>query len=515
MMSVTRKKESIFTLLDENGPFSSGDRAPACRPFSREARAWAAKIHAAGLATKYRIIRNQLFEFLNVKSFQEIERLVMDHERRDEVSRRAYGLLGRMFGIEGNEREIVSRVNTYSRIADGVVNYLRGKVLANYASYIEMTNEIDSTKNPVDLLLVLFDDRYHKKARFEAKRKLVLMSLAASIDQRERETEIEGKFLQFLDFLNKHVWSRTAKIGELEIAYMLSDHDPDTFACTGVKILGRSSIGKVVCKPGQKLTLIKRRRFLVNGKEVPIYVSIRKKQPEAKVLKLLRKGEENPAVAVDDELGLMAVVDSVMDVKNFQKHLTCSASRAGTLMSLEDVADTLSGGSYESTSVGSSLQTKMFKFFARMGGMRVEFIVHTNESYLNYMYQRGVSHDEYEVRRIFESGVAELLFPQDIYVLDMSDKKDKPGCLVPPQDRRALVVIATESVKNSRACSPFLTVCRKNGTPFQDVTCIRAEKLFSFRQFFSLRGANGIPKRGRRREKASKAGSITGNSESR
>jgi hypothetical protein len=94
-------------------------------------------------------------------------------------------------------------------------------------------------------------------------------------------------------------------------------------------------------------------------------------------------------------------------------------------MSLEDVADTLSGGSHESRSAGSSAQTKMFKFFARMGGMRVEFIVHTNESYLNYMYQRGVSHDEYEVRRIFESGVAELLFPQDIYVLDMSDKKDK------------------------------------------------------------------------------------------
>ena len=142
------------------------------------------------------------------------------------------------------------------------------------------------------------------------------------------------------------------------------------------------------------------------------------------MLKLLRKGAENPAVAVDDELGLMAVVDSIMEVKQFQKHLVRCATQAGTLMTLEEISDTLEGGRHESSSVGSSSSTPMFKFFARMGGMRVEFIVHTNESYLNYMYQRGVSHDEYEVKRVFDSGVVGLLFPEDIYHLDISDKKE-------------------------------------------------------------------------------------------
>ena len=52
----------------------------------------------------------------------------------------------------------------------------------------------------------------------------------------------------------------------------------------------------------------------------------------------------------------------------------------------------------------------MMKFFARMGGMRVEFIVHTNKTYLDYIYKKDISHDEYEVKRIFDSGVAELLF---------------------------------------------------------------------------------------------------------
>jgi len=423
-MNAPFRKDNIFTLLSQDGPFATCDRPPLYHPFSAASKDWVRRLAAAEMVTKYRIIRNQIFEFLNVESFTEIEGLLKNPEKRREADRRAYKLLGNMFGIDGDEREIVFKVNNYSRTADGVINYLKAKVLANYASYIEMTNEVDATKSPVDLLLILFDDRYHKKARFEAKRKLILMSLAGSIEQRERETEVESKFLQFLEFLNEHVWSRKTKIGELEIAYLLSKHDAENFTCTDVKVIDKNKLAGVAKKPGQKLTLIKRRRFRFNGKEYPIYVSVRKKPPEAKVLKLLRKGEENPAVAVDDELGLMAVVDSVADVKIFQKHLTKSASKAGSLMTLEEVSDTLAGGVHTGSNIGSASNTPMFKFFARMGGMRVEFIVHTNESYLNYMYQRDVSHDEYEVKRIFDSGVAELLFPKDIYELDMGDKKD-------------------------------------------------------------------------------------------
>ena len=115
----------------------------------------------------------------------------------------------------------------------------------------------------------------------------------------------------------------------------------------------------------------------------------------------------------------MAVLNSVGDVKRFMKHLTQSAVKAGSFMTLEDISDTLTGGRYSGTATGSSKKTPMLKFFARLGGMRVEFIIHTNKSYLNYIYQRDVSHDEYEIKRIFDSGVAEFLFPQDVYNLNM------------------------------------------------------------------------------------------------
>ncbi|MBU0675677.1 MAG: hypothetical protein KJ950_13630 [Proteobacteria bacterium] len=411
--------KTIFYLLEQKGLFATGDTAPDTRLFSRETRRWVKEIDGDSLKRKYRIVRNQIFEFLDIRSFAEINTLLGNGTKRTRIHERANLLLGNMFGIRGTSGEIASKIKEYSRTADGVIRYLKGKILANYAPYIEMTNEIDMLTSPVELLLIMFDDRYHKKARFEAKRKLILMSLAGAIDQRERETDVENKFAGFLDFLNEHVWSNDFKIGELKLVYLLSEHDRENFSCRSVSVVTPAEKEHLKKRPGQKITLIKRRSFRINGKEVPIYVSIRKKPPEAKVLKLLRKGEENPAVAVDDELGLMAVLESLPDVNYFQQHLTRCAIKAGSFMTLEDVSDTLNGGQHSSRSAGSNANTPMFKFFARMGGMRVEFIVHTHTSYLNYIYQRGTSHDEYEVKRIFESGVAELLFPEDIYQLDL------------------------------------------------------------------------------------------------
>lgn len=418
-------RDNMFLLLDQEGPFRIPANPLPGSPFAGESREMSRRLGRGELTTKYRIIRNQIFEFLNVNSFAEIGSLIRNRRRRQENDRRAYMLLGNMFGIEGTEREIIATVNNYSRTADGVIRYLRNKVLANYSSHIEMTNEIDATSSPMKLLLTVFDDRYHQKARFEAKRKLILMNLAGSIDQRERETDIENKFSRFLEFLNEHVWSRKTKIGELEIVYLLSSHEPECFSCTDFEIISRKEAEQMELTPGRKLTLLKRRRFHAGGREIPIYVSIRKKPPEAKVLKLLRKGEENPAVAVDDELGLMGVLASSRDIKTFQQHLTSSAIRANSFMALEDISDSLSGTGRVSKNAGSSAKTAMLKFFARLGGMRVEFIVHTYKSYLNYIYQRDVSHDEYEVKRIFDSGVAELLFPKSIYFLDMKKIRDR------------------------------------------------------------------------------------------
>lgn len=414
--------QSIFTTMKQDGPFAVTDGLALRRHFSRQTRDWVRQFSGDRLmVTKYRVVRAQIFDFLQINSFDEMPQLLVDPALRARHSDRACRLLGGLFGIAGSTSEVRNRIREYAQTADAVINLLRDDLLRPYASYVETNNEIETTHDPVDLLLHVFDDRFHKKARFEAKRKLMLMNLAGAIDQRERETDIENKFNTFLEFLNRNVWSPRRKIGELESAYLLSRHDPDDFRCLDVQVIAPESRTQLKeLGPGEKLTLMKRRLFQVGDHDYPVYVSVRKKDSAAKVLKLLRKNEKNPAVAVDDELGLMAVLDTISDVKRFVRHLTRSAIKAGSLMTLEDISDTLTGTTrHGQGNVGSNRQTPMLKFFARMGGMRVELIIHTNESYLNYRFQREIAHEEYEVKRIFDSGVAEFLFPGDIYNLDM------------------------------------------------------------------------------------------------
>ena len=425
-MSVVDEK-STFIAMKQDGPFAALDHIVIGHPFSQQNRYWARIFrHDRQLAVKYRAVNDQIFDLLQVERFEEIPALIHDVALRRQRTERAYLMLGNLFGISGGLSEICGKIHEYMNTADAVIAYLKGKVLAPYSSHIQISNEIETSQNPVNLLLTAFDNRYHKKIRFEAKRKLVLMGLAGSIDQRERETDIENKFSSFLSFLNQYVWSPQLKIGELDIAYLHSHHDPQDFSCTKVDILNAEEMQQLdAAGENEKLTLVKRRRFHANGREIPVYVSVRKKDSAAKVLKLLRKNEKNPAVAVDDELGLMAVLDNTHHVQRFVRHLTRSSVHSGSFMVLEDISDTLAGNHYQSDSIGSSGNTQMLKFFARMGGMRVEFIIHTNQTYLNYRYQRGTSHDEYEVRRLFDSGVIELLFPYDIYRLDMQRVREK------------------------------------------------------------------------------------------
>ncbi len=410
----------------QNGPFATIENTPLTGPFSQEAKSWLRSFQNDQLLkTKYRAVRNQIFDLLDINSFRETSALLNDQGRKKQAILRSHILLSNMFGITGPDSEISRRLKDYARTADDVIESLRSKVLAPYSAHLETTNEIESATEPVSLLLYLFDDRFHKKARFEAKRKLALMGLAGSIDQRERETKITEKFSDFIDFLNMYVWSPTLKIGDMDIAYLHSTHTPEDFSCRNVSIISPEQAEKITLRQGEKLTLIKRRLFDDRGKDIPIYVTIRKKAPEAKVIKLLRKNEKNPAAAVDDELGLMAVLNSVTDVKRFLRHLTRCAAKADSFMTLEDISDTLTGGSYAGTATGSSSNTSMLKFFAKLSSMRVEFIIHTNRSYLNYMYQRDVAHDEYEVKRIFDTGVAAFLFPSDIYHLDLEHIRER------------------------------------------------------------------------------------------
>lgn len=416
-----REQDNNFYLLRQGGSFAT---RPSVVFTGKATRDW-----IKGLTneerTKYRVTREQMFRLLDVNSYGEITNPSVDQTRRKEVYERGYRLLGSMYGIEGTQREIESKINSYADVADSVIEHIRLRVLTDSSPKLEMINEIQATNNPIDLLFIVFNERYHQKARFEAKRKLILMGLAGSIDQRERETDVENGFAQFVGFLNQHVWSKNTQIGEAETVYLKSEHDPVTFETHSIKVLDEKTGEKETVTKGQKLTILSRRKFHINGSDIPMYVTVRQKSPETKVIKLLRKGHENPAVAVDDELGLMGVADTTRDIRLFLKCLTQSAIAAGSSITLEEISDTLDGKEFNGRNIGSSSDVKMLKFFAKMRGMRIEFILNTNKSYLDYLYKRGSSHEEYEVKRIFDAGVADLVFPEGLYKVNMQVSRDR------------------------------------------------------------------------------------------
>ena len=204
-MSVLSDK-TIIAAMKQDGPFSVGDSVSLDAPFSREHRIWVKRLVAdRALTTKYRAVRSQIFNLLQVQCFADIRRLLADREQRQRSRERAHELLARLFDIEVETHQIQTKLREFAVTADAVIDYLRNKVLSRYAPHFEISNEIGTTADPVDLLLMIFDDRYHKKIRFEAQRKLVLMNLAGAIDQRERETDIESRFSGFLRFLNDYV----------------------------------------------------------------------------------------------------------------------------------------------------------------------------------------------------------------------------------------------------------------------------------------------------------------------
>ena len=134
-MEKVTTKDTIFKLLDQNGPFATLDNVQDQRMFSSFSRSQVKILQKEKLYNRYLLTRNQIFQLLNVSSFSEIKRHIDDKESRKATACRAYELLSRMFGIAaGSENECLIAIKNYSRTADGVIRYLKRAVISPYSS---------------------------------------------------------------------------------------------------------------------------------------------------------------------------------------------------------------------------------------------------------------------------------------------------------------------------------------------------------------------------------------------
>jgi len=351
--------------------------------------------------TIYKSLRTESFSILGVSSRSEIAKLIDNPEdsnhkraavrkRKAKVSKSAYERFANQYGMDGAEGDTISAINRIGEEANAVISYLKNGFLGSQATEAETTNEIQHANNPVDLILTLFNHRkFNTQARFEAERKLWIMHMIASIHMQERAGHSSEKLREFDEFLNQYVWREGEKVGASQKSYIWSKHDSSTYESTQVEVLGEKEgiEKKRTLNHDELLTPVMRRTFVHKGREIPVYMTTRDKNIVQKVIKMLRKDSENPEVAIEDDLGFMGVFDTVRDADAFQEKLQEAMTDAKLHPALRDITDTLSGEAYTNGSDGSSTKVKMRKFFLNFPDKKIEIILHTNKTFIDYYNQ--------------------------------------------------------------------------------------------------------------------------------
>ena len=438
------KKEPDFYTLREDGFFTTADN------IRHDTKQTVREIRNLPVTEQGRIIdaMRSIRDLLGINNFRDVSQLLEDESLRREKSRRAYMLIGGTYGIQGSVGQIAKIVARYADAANEVIHVLQKEELNEHATDIELINDVSSCSDPVKLMLMTFDNSYISRPRFEAKRKLELMILAANIDQREREIGVSDRQAKLDEFLTEYVYSPRERKGQVNLVYYLSTFDPETYACTSVQVLETNHVrpDKTYDDPktgesrklarNQKLIRVPRRTFTYSGRDIPLYAKNEPKTMERKILKLIRKGEENPAIAVDDDVRMMGVFDTYHDIQSFNTHLRKSAIVAGSLFKIEGYEDTLRGGGRtdKKGAAAGDQSIRWIKFHARLGipgqePIFAEFILHTNTSAMDYEYRRGTAHKEFKAAEFFDRddqyGSADFLFPYMHYGIDMNIAREE------------------------------------------------------------------------------------------
>lgn len=406
-MSIETKSNYLYLREDVHQPLRQpGMSLSDCR---RQTASWYKDLDPEQTVL-HTMLTGQIFGLLGVNSYNEIQSIIENPELRQTSSARFMRQLTKLYGIKDPEM-MREKCEDYGNNANAVRDHLQGVLSYEGSTNLEMVNEIRAYNDPTDLLLLSLNGRWSEKSRWDAKIKLQSMDLAASIDKRERDLNLGDQFQGFVEWMKDEVWNPESSFGESQGAYLISTHDPLTWACTSTRWMNEKEGSELQLQPFQKKTNLLYRNFKTTPKkDIQAYVSVRDKLRVMKIVKMLRKSAEDPAIAVDDDTGLLVVVKNNNAAIAFIRHLIDRGYQSEYPIKIEDVSNTLNGREYKGGK-GSSPKLRMMKFFVKLSNkMRIECIIHTPETYAESLYMRGASHLEYEVNRLVDAGVPNTIF---------------------------------------------------------------------------------------------------------
>lgn len=315
--------------------------------------------------------------------------------------------------------ETNEKLQKYAMQADDLISGVIAKFFPERSSGINMTNEIRDNNDVASLLTISMDDGWDEKARFEAKRKLMLIELLAELDKAVMKQKMNNNDLSFLhDLMNRYIYDHEGKKkGAHEDRLLVARHGGDDFTNIDWRledidkeqeINDSNDDPNVITMPMGLRSL----RVGNNGrsKKIEFMVDSRHKERDSLALKLLRKDTKNPEELLSDLNGVRFVFQSTDDILFFERELESRLKDAGYHIEFTRTK----------TAVGNNDTLSCLKYNVNItnGDDRVhqyELQIFTVPEYLNYIYSTPHSWDEYEITRFFESSSSEALFPSSIY----------------------------------------------------------------------------------------------------
>lgn len=427
-----------FALLDQAGHFAIPDQPLT----NAERRSWEASL-TPGDQIELATFKKNVLRLFGVRTIAEINRVNID-----ERTPIAYRMIADQWGIRGSDEEIkeIIEIQPDPEKKEGYYESSvreRAELAVKLGKPVvfELSNAVASTSNVLTLLRMAISSG-DRRVRFEAGKILDGMesvAIADKIDREESERRESAPTASVNNQLNTNRGKDRAKedpdvsainaIMDKDLyvspespsdsTLILSRHDKNgDFRCIGFERVDprRAAIARYAKpKSGYLHTEIGERAFTHEGNEIPVYARVRKKLREAQVRKGRRKGTKNLRRAVEDTIGIRAVVGSASEIVAFHERLVEAFQKNGHAFTILEREDSLSGGSYTPKSPGSSEKLRVINLLAQIGPWLAEIQYYDIPAFIDSTAQDEVNYEEFELRRLYLAGIPQQDFPESIY----------------------------------------------------------------------------------------------------
>ncbi len=420
--------------------------------------------------------RGEFRKILGIRNFKELENRSTDIEFASRLLDKMADHLATFVvpdQIKDPETRRLLAKESLSELSDDANNYmtavLKELVPGGENDDLDVANGVITCSDPAKLLLIANDRKVTKeltpgisieekrkklKVRSEALRKVYLMLLFAQA--KKFKNQHSGDLAALNEDLEKDMYSKEMGLDEHRTRYLVSEHwvrepkkpgeivdsDEQDNQCVGWQIFDsleeadqnvrerKGHLANTVDVKGaekvpmKKLVRIKTtmamRRIDIgkNGKPniIEARVHTRSKAKDDIVDKIIRKDrrlDSDPSAAVSDLNGVRFTAKDEQENRGIMEKYKTSVGKSRVIEVVEEL-----------DSVGKDGSLKCKKYDLKADGRPYEFQFFTYPQYADYEFSQPQSHDAYKIKRAFENGILEALFPREIYNCDLEKYKE-------------------------------------------------------------------------------------------